>query len=243
MLITSALIAPTLPLAFGSDGSSARYRLGEALDPGGRRQPFEDDLLTMLTISELNADLCDRIIEHWLGLLDEHAPGATRHALRVTRHAVALASELGVPQAAWPNLQRGGLLHDVGKLFVPGYILRKRGKLTDPEWTSIREHPGRGCELIRSVALLEPSIEIIRSHHERWDGRGYPDGLAGEDIPLPARIFAVADVWDALTHDRPYRAAWPQDRAIELVRSEAGHHFDPVVVEAFLDTTSYRLAG
>jgi HD-GYP domain-containing protein (c-di-GMP phosphodiesterase class II) len=117
---------------------------------------------------------------------------------------------------------------------VPDDILRKPGPLTEEEWAVMRQHPHYAYTMLSSIASLRPALDIPYCHHERWDGTGYPRGLKGEEIPLAARIFAVVDVWDALCSDRPYRPAWPPDKALEYIREQAGKHFDPRVVEAFL---------
>src|SRR5437899_1871642 len=116
----------------------------------------------------------------------------------------------------------------------PAGILLKPGPLTDDGWAIMKKHPGYAFELLSPIAHLRPALEIPYDHHEKWDGTGYPRGLRGEQIPMAARIFAVADVWDALRSDRPYRPAWPQERALNYIREQAGKHFDPVVVQVFL---------
>ncbi|HVM71922.1 MAG TPA: HD domain-containing phosphohydrolase, partial [Anaerolineales bacterium] len=133
------------------------------------------------------------------------------------------------------HVRRGTLLHDIGKMGIPDAILLKPGKLTDEEWVIMRRHPVLAYEMLSSIAYLRPALDIPHYHHERWDGSGYPEGLKGEQIPLYARIFAVVDVYDALTNDRPYRPAWTTDQAIEYLHAEAGKQFDPVIVETFLN--------
>jgi HD-GYP domain-containing protein (c-di-GMP phosphodiesterase class II) len=132
------------------------------------------------------------------------------------------------------HLRRGTLLHDIGKIGVPDDILRKPGPLDEAEWVIMRKHPEFAFEMLVSISYLRPALDIPYCHHEKWDGTGYPRKLKGEEIPLSARIFAVVDVWDALTSDRPYRKAWSEDRAIEYIQSEAGKSFDPKIVELFL---------
>jgi len=141
---------------------------------------------------------------------------------------------MGVADAALVHVRRGALLHDMGKLGIPDHILQKPGKLTDEEWELMRQHPRYAFEMLHSVEYLRPALDIPYCHHEKWDGSGYPRGLRGEQIPLGARIFAVVDVWDALTSDRPYREAWPREKALAYIKAEAGTHFDPEVVELFL---------
>ena len=132
-------------------------------------------------------------------------------------------------------MRRGALLHDIGKMGVPDAVLLKPGPLTAEEWAVMRRHPTYAYEMLWPVEFLRPALDIPRCHHERWDGAGYPQGLAGRDIPLAARLFAVVDVWDALRSDRPYRRAWPADRVCAHIEALAGTHFDPDVVRVFLN--------
>lgn len=156
------------------------------------------------------------------------------HSLRVTAYADHLARRMGLGPEEREALQRGALLHDVGKIGVPDAVLLKPGRLTEAEWLLMRRHPQIGAEMLAGIPFLAPALPVVRHHHERWDGQGYPDGLAGEEIPLIARIFAVVDTLDAMTADRPYRAA----RSLAEGRAEiarcAGTQFDPQIVEAFL---------
>jgi HD-GYP domain-containing protein (c-di-GMP phosphodiesterase class II) len=126
------------------------------------------------------------------------------------------------------------MLHDIGKMGVPDSILLKPGRLTAAEWKLMKKHPVFAYEMLSSIKYLRPSIDIPYAHHEKWDGTGYPRGLAGEQIPLSARLFAVVDVWDALTSNRPYRAAWSRAKALKYIREQSGKHFDPVIVRIFL---------
>ena len=126
-------------------------------------------------------------------------------------------------------------MHDIGKLGVPDTILFKSDELTDEEWAIMKQHPTFAFEMLSPIQYLSQAVNIPYCHHERWDGTGYPRGLSGEQIPLEARIFAVVDVYDALTSDRPYRKAWSKEKALEYIRTQAGIHLDPVVVERFLD--------
>ena len=137
------------------------------------------------------------------------------------------------PELADPELEFGFLLHDIGKVAIPDAILYKPGKLTDKERALMAQHPLIGSHIISGIQFLRPAATVVRSHHERWDGDGYPDGLSGEQIPLSARVFAVADVLDALTTTRPYRPASSLQVAREMIVSESGTHFDPRVVDAF----------
>jgi ribonuclease P protein subunit RPR2 len=156
-----------------------------------------------------------------------------KHAERVTAYGIELARAAGLEIEDSPQIEFGFLLHDVGKVAVPDAILFKRGALTEDEYSLVREHPVIGSEILRDVDFLGEGTLVVRHHHERWDGQGYPDGLAGDAIPLPARVFAVADALDALTTDRPYRPACSFAAAREEVYREAGSQFDPAVVAAY----------
>lgn len=129
----------------------------------------------------------------------------------------------------------GSLLHDTGKMGVPDHILLKPGSLTDEEWVIMKKHPQFAYEMLSPIQYLKSATDIPYCHHEKWDGTGYPRGLKGEQIPLTARIFAVVDIWDAIRSDRPYRPAWPKEKALEHIKSLSGSHLDPKVVEAFLE--------
>lgn len=156
------------------------------------------------------------------------------HSERVALAAWAIASRLGWPVGACRRVRRAGRLHDIGKLSCPAAILSKAGKLTAEEWALIRRHPDDGTELLAGLITDQIVIDAVRQHHERWDGGGYPDGLAGEQIAPGARVVAVADVYDALKSDRPYKRGWSQDETVAYIREGGGALFDPVVVGAFL---------
>ena len=133
------------------------------------------------------------------------------------------------------HIRRGALLHDIGKMGVPDRILHKPDPLTDDEWIIMRRHPQLAYEMLLPIAFLKLALDIPHCHHEKWDGSGYPRGLKGEEIPLAARIFAIADVWDALRSDRPYRAGWSEEKVRQYIRQQSEKHFDPMVVEVFLN--------
>lgn len=156
------------------------------------------------------------------------------HSERVTLYAMAIAEELKLPAEEIEALRQAGLLHDIGKIAVSDQILRKPNELSPEDWKAIRSHPQRGVEIIRPVSALRPLIPIILYHHERYNGKGYPKGLKGEEIPLGARILAVADAYEAMTANRPYRPAMSKREAIERLKKGAGKQFDPKVVAAFL---------
>jgi ribonuclease P protein subunit RPR2 len=158
------------------------------------------------------------------------------HALRVQRYALELAAAVDPSLLDDASVEAGFLLHDVGKIAIPDSILRKRGPLTDSEQELMRQHTLIGSDLLDGIPLLSgEGLGVVRSHHERWDGAGYPDGLAGEEIPSAARIFAVADALDAMTSDRPYRKALTWESAVDEIMEQRGRHFDPQVVDAFDD--------
>ncbi|MGI8507338.1 MAG: HD-GYP domain-containing protein [Solirubrobacteraceae bacterium] len=155
------------------------------------------------------------------------------HASRVAAYAIEIGRVLGLPRPDAPEIEFGFLLHDIGKVAIPDSILYKPGALTDRERELMARHPAVGAEIMRGIEFLEEAAKVVRSHHERWDGTGYPDGLIGEQIPIAARVFAVADVLDALTTDRPYRPAFTLREAREMILAGSGSHFDPRVVKAF----------
>jgi len=148
--------------------------------------------------------------------------------------ALDLAGALGMSEDQLVHMRRGGLLHDIGKMAVPDHILLKPDRLTEDEWAVMRRHPQLAYEWLVSIPFIKQALEIPYYHHEKWDGTGYPHGLRGKLIPLAARIFAVVDVWDALTNDRPYRRAWNRSKAMEYMRRKSGTYFDPHIVEVFL---------
>jgi putative nucleotidyltransferase with HDIG domain len=175
----------------------------------------------------------DTTLEGWANTLEMRDHETRGHSQRVTALTLALAKKLGVPEALLPHIRRGALLHDVGKMAIPDSTLLKSGKLNEDEWDVMKMHPIYAYNLLRSIEFLQPALSIPRYHHEKWDGTGYPDGLKGEDIPLEARIFAVVDVWDALLCERTYKRPWGKLEALDYIRQQAGHHFDPRIVAAF----------
>jgi PAS domain S-box-containing protein len=177
----------------------------------------------------------DATIEGWSQAMDLRDKETEGHTRRVTNVTLRLAREFGLGEDALVQIRRGALLHDIGKLGVPDDILRKPGQLTADEWAVMKKHPGYAYHMLDSIEYLRPALEIPFCHHEKWDGSGYPRGLKGEEIPLAARLFAIVDVWDALTSDRPYRKAWPCERVLAYLREQSGKHFDPQVVDAFMD--------
>ena len=193
-------------------------------------------LFDELRRSHINLTLAyDATLGGWARALDLRDRVTEQHTERVTEMTVRLAREMGMSEEEIVHVRRGALLHDIGKIGVPDSILGKAGPLTPEEWVIMRNHPRAAFEMLHPIVYLRPALDIPYCHHERWDGTGYPRGLKGEQIPLAARIFALADIWDAIhASDRPYRRALPRDEACVHVRSLAGTHLDPKVVETFL---------
>ncbi len=222
------------------------------LDPGSDWLEFLETLAGQAAIALDNASMFndiqrsnielvqayDATLEGWVQALDMRDQETEDHTRRVTEVTIQLAQMMGVNEDKLVHVRRGALLHDIGKMSIPDGILRKPGKLTDDEWEIMRQHPVYAHRFLSEIDYLRPALDIPYCHHEKWDGTGYPRGLEGEQIPLTARIFAVVDVWDALNSDRPYRKAWPEEDVLAYIREQAGEHFDPRVVGAFLDILS-----
>lgn len=176
----------------------------------------------------------DRTLDALATALDARDKETEGHSRRVVAYTLAIANELGVPEEQLPTIQRGALLHDIGKIGVPDAILHKPGKLTQEEFEIIKTHPAVGKQILEGIPQLEDAAEIVYTHHERWQGQGYPVGLKGLDIPLGSRIFGIADTFDAITSDRPYRLALSYEYAVKEISDGKGTQFDPEIVEAFL---------
>jgi HD-GYP domain-containing protein (c-di-GMP phosphodiesterase class II) len=218
------------------------------LDPDAEWVNFFETLAGQAAIAIDNAELFaslqranleltlayDRTLEGWVRALDLRDRETQGHTQRVTSLTMRLGRSMGIGDAEMIHIRRGALLHDIGKIGIPDGILHKPGPLSDDEWALMRKHPIYARDLLAPIDYLHQAIEIPFSHHERWNGTGYPQSLYGEQIPLAARIFAVVDVWDALRSDRPYRRAWEHDRVLEYIQSLSGTHFDPEVVNMFL---------
>jgi putative nucleotidyltransferase with HDIG domain len=172
--------------------------------------------------------------------VDAKSPWTAGHSARVMRIALSVARGMGFDNARIDRLQQAALLHDIGKIGVPARILDKPGKLTDDEFATIRRHPTIGETILSPIEAFSEILPMVRQHHERWDGKGYPDGLAGEKIVLEARILAVADTYDAMASDRPYRQGMPLPRIFEIIQAESGCQFDPSVVTVFLELMAER---
>ncbi len=177
----------------------------------------------------------DSTLSAWVRLLDMRDHETAGHSERVTAATVDLARAVGMSDDQIVHVRRGALLHDIGKLGVPDHILQKPGPLSQDEWVVMKRHPALARELMQEISYLRPAMDIPSYHHERFNGAGYPYGLSGEAIPISARLFAVVDVWDALTNPRPYKQAWPREKAIAQLHADAGTHFDPMAVRLFLE--------
>lgn len=212
-----------------------RLEFLEAL--GGQAAIAIDNSSLFEQLQDSNTELSiayDATLEGWVKALELRDRETVGHAHRVIEMTQSVADQIGIGGEMLQHIRRGALLHDIGKMGIPDSILLKPGPLTPSEWEIMRQHPVHAYEMLKTIDYLAPALEIPYSHHERWDGNGYPQGLKGRDIPISARIFAVVDVWDALTSDRPYRSAWTARQALEYIQRESGRHFDPQVVNAFL---------
>ncbi|WP_322815690.1 HD domain-containing phosphohydrolase [Chloroflexus sp.] len=246
------IVQTTMKIAVGVQLNAANQTIGALLI--SRATPlnsFETDLLRDIAelaanalyrtdlfeqLRAVNAELraaYDETIEGWSRALDLRDRETEGHSRRVTELTVRIAARMSFSEEELLHVRRGALLHDIGKMGIPDAILLKPGPLNEQEWAIMRTHPTLAVELLRPIAFLAHALDIPWCHHEKWDGTGYPRGLRGEEIPLAARIFAVVDVYDALTSDRPYRAAWSRERALAYIREQAGRHFDPHVVDVF----------
>ena len=172
-------------------------------------------------------------IEGWLDSLDLRTRETNQHITHVADITVALAKMAGIPENELVYIRYGALLHDIGKIGIPDAILLKADTLTTAEWKIMRQHPLYAYDLFEPVEFLRNFLSIPYSHHEWWDGTGYPQGIEGEQIPLPARLFAIADVWDSLSFDRVYRKAWQSKKVIEYIHAQSGTQFDPALVDLF----------
>ncbi|HEV3115512.1 MAG TPA: HD domain-containing phosphohydrolase [Gemmataceae bacterium] len=185
----------------------------------------------------------DATLEGWVRALDLRDHETEGHTQRVTDLTVRLARSMGLDGAELIPIRRGALLHDIGKLGIPDKVLLKPGPLDEDEWKLMRMHPAYARQMLEPIRFLGSALEIPYCHHERWDGKGYPCALEQAEIPRAARIFAVADVWDALCSSRPYHDAWPERKAREYIGDQSGKHFDPDVVRAFMAGSFVCLAS
>lgn len=179
-------------------------------------------------------DTYDSTLAGWGRALEYRDQGTFGHSQRVVEMTVALARQCGIAESEIDHIRHGALLHDIGKMAIPDAILLKDGRLTDDEHRVMQMHPIYARNLLEQIQYLKPALDIPYSHHERWDGTGYPEGLSGKDIPIAARIFTVVDVWDALTTDRPYHQASTREEARDYIQNQSGKMFDPQIVEVFM---------
>lgn len=195
-----------------------------------------DNLSLFQGLQRSNVELSlayDLTLEGWSKALELRDYETEGHTQRVTNLTIRLAEFMNVPRTQLVHIRRGALLHDIGKIGIPDHILHKQGKLTPEEWKFVRQHPVFAYELLLPIPFLRSALDIPHYHHERWDGTGYPEGLKGHEIPLAARIFAVIDVWDALTSERPYHSPMTPEQTFRYLQENNGSHFDPKVVQAF----------
>ncbi len=224
---------PICVLVFGVSGKIGSYRVQDVdtLQKIGRDLAAELEKHHQFSLLEKSFD---DVIRAWAHAIEIRERSSHLHQYELAANWTAeIAREVGLAEYDIVHLRRGAILHDIGKMAIPETILCKPDSLSPDEWDLMRRHPELGYEIIAPINLLSASSDVILSHHERWDGTGYPNGLSGSSIPLPARIFTVVDVWDALVCDLPYRPAWPKDMAYSYIRQQSGKQFDPDVVDAF----------
>lgn len=237
-LVSKGLLKGAIDIFFrtASDTKREHKELAETIAVQAAVAIENAELFT--NISRSNKELTiayDTTIEGWSRALDLRDKETEGHSRRVTDMTVEIARAAGISEENLINVRRGALLHDIGKMGVPDAILLKPGPLTPDEWKIMKMHPVYARDLLVPIEYLRKSIDIPYCHHEKWDGAGYPRGIKGEEIPLPARIFSVVDVWDALRSDRPYRKPWTEEKAVAHIKSLSGKEFDPRVVEVFLE--------
>jgi HD-GYP domain-containing protein (c-di-GMP phosphodiesterase class II) len=213
-------------------GDAVRDRSGKIVGVQGSFQ----DITERKNAEQDLKNAYDNTLKGWSAALELREHETAGHSQRVVEVTLDLARRMCVDEEFMIHIQRGALLHDIGKMGIPDSILLKPGQLSDDEWVAMRQHPTFAYRMLSTIDYLKPALEIPYCHHEKWDGSGYPRGLKGEEIPLAARIFSIVDVWDALSHDRPYRPAWPLKDVIDYCKNQSGKQFDPQVVDKFVET-------
>ncbi|MBN2388559.1 MAG: HD domain-containing protein [Anaerolineales bacterium] len=194
---------------------------------------LRESVKTIETQSNELAMAYDATLQGWAKALELYDQETEGHSRRVVDMTLRIAQTFNLCRDELVAVHRGVLLHDIGKMAIPSDILQKPGPLSEDEWEVMRQHPNHAYELLQPITYLQSALDIPYCHHERWDGKGYPRGLKGEQIPLAARIFSIVDVWDALLSDRPYRKAWPRSKTLKYIKENAGIRFDPVIVDIF----------
>jgi HD-GYP domain-containing protein (c-di-GMP phosphodiesterase class II) len=212
----------------GALAQAFAHQAAAAIENAGLFEGMQNSLV------ELN-QAYESTIEGWSKAMDLRDKETEGHTQRVTELTTKLAISMGIGGDELLHIRRGALLHDIGKMGVPDRILLKPDNLSDDEMLLMRRHPKYAYDMLSSISYLRPALDIPYCHHERWDGKGYPQGLKGEEIPLAARLFAVIDVWDALTSDRPYRPAWTRKEAMDYIKELSQKHFDPNIIKKFVE--------
>ena len=237
-LITKGEVKGVLEIFHRSRLSPDREWLDFLETLGGQTAIAVENSMLFQDLQRSNFELVmayDATIEGWSRALDLRDRETEGHTQRVTDMTLRLARKMGLSEERLTLIKRGALLHDIGKMGIPDYILLKPEGLTEEEQRIMRQHPQLAYNMLEPIAYLRDALNIPYCHHERWDGSGYPRGLAGTQIPLEARLFAIVDVWDAITSDRHYRKGWPRKKALEYMREQSGKYFDPKLVEMFLE--------
>jgi putative nucleotidyltransferase with HDIG domain len=218
-------------------GNQARYQDildFIAYDWEERNKDLEQSLREVLEVNKRLDQLSRGALTALARAIDAKSEWTAGHSERVTQLALKLGRVLGLRREELDNLYRGGLLHDIGKIGTPAQLINKNGRLTDQEYDIIRQHPRTGLRILEPIEAFADLLPMVGQHHEKFDGSGYPDGLAGEAINFGARIMAVADVFDALSSDRPYRVGLKPDQVLRIIKDDSGSHFDPRVVAALV---------
>ena len=237
-LITKGEVKGVLEIFHRSRLNADREWLDFLETLGGQTAIAIENSMLFQDLQRTNFELAmayDATIEGWSRALDLRDRETEGHTQRVTDMTLKLARKMGLSEDRLVLIRRGALLHDIGKMGVPDYILYKPEELTKEEQSIMRQHPQLAYDMLEPIAYLRDALDIPYCHHEKWDGTGYPRGLAGTQIPLEARLFAIVDVWDAITTDRPYRKGWPREKALKYIREESGKYFDPKLVDVFLE--------